>query len=235
MHELAHIDNEYCHRLWRPFRSKGDIRHREIEADVTATRWMIAYLRNPQPGRPQRQMFYAGAEFGLRIRMAMETIGMKFEPTHPSAGNRVAALRASLRAAVGPRTFYAIANTSLAFDQMWRAVELKLLDKPRPHMIELTLDDVLASMRTLVVELIAAGNINDVLKVKDVEGEPGKKQMAFEPSAPAQLAIVAEARKFAAGLDPALRDLAYRNAEDVFERGTVEYSLLLSFLGASEP
>ena len=98
-------------------------------------------------------------------------------------------------------------------------------------MIDLTLDDVLASMRMLVVALIGAGDINDAFKIKDVPGEPGRKQVVFAPTAPAQLAIVEEARRFSAGLDPALRDLAYKHAGDVFEPGSVQFSLFLSLLG----
>ena len=118
MHELAHIHNGDL-ALWRSFFGiRHDVRAQETAADATACQWMIDYLLNPSPDGPQRQVFYAGAEFAFRVRMAMETVGMRFNSTHPPAGDRVAAMRARLRAAAGPRTFYAIANTSIAFDQM---------------------------------------------------------------------------------------------------------------------
>jgi hypothetical protein len=130
LHELAHIHNGDL-ALWRSIldidRTGPEV---ERAADATACQWMIHYLNHPTPNGPQRQVLYAGAEFGLRVRMAMEkTISREFNATHPPAGDRVVAMRDQLLRAVGSSAFYAIANTSIAFDQMWRAIELVLKDK----------------------------------------------------------------------------------------------------------
>jgi Peptidase U49 len=235
MHELAHVHNEYSFWLWRPFQKKRPTRELETAADAAASQWMIAYLLNPAPGKPQRQMFYAGAEFGLRVRMTMETVGMRFAATHPSAGDRVAALRASLRAAAGPRAFYAIANTSLAFDQMWRAIEKMLLEEPPEF--ELTLDDVLSSMRTLVSESAAVGYISGSIKTRDVPGKPGENWLVFEPTLPQQIELAKEARDYMARVKPDIFAAAYERAfaGDVYEPGTDEFYLLLAFLETRDP
>lgn len=223
MHELAHIDNEYAFWLWRPFRKKRDVLTLETQADETAMKWLIAYLLNPSPGGPPPQMLYAGAEFGLRVRMAMETVGMKFAPTHPPAGHRVATLRARFRTAAGPRRFYAVANTSLAFDQMWRAVELMLMGKPPT--VALGVDDVLSSLRTLVAEAAMAGYIGRYIKTKE-------NRLVFEPTLPRHVELAKAARDYLACVMPEIFAAAYERAfmGDVYEQGTDEFSLLLAFL-----
>ncbi|OGA55626.1 MAG: hypothetical protein A3G81_20310 [Betaproteobacteria bacterium RIFCSPLOWO2_12_FULL_65_14] len=228
MHELAHIHNEHSFWLWRPFRRQRDVLGLETDADATAGKWLIDYVLNPKPGSSQPQMFYAGAEFGLRVRMAMETVGMLFEPTHPKAGDRIAGLRAALRARAGSRAFYAIANTSIAFDQMWRATEQLLLG--RAPAFELTLDDILASMRTLVVELLADSDINDLVSVSPVAGQPGQMQVMFAPKEPRKIALFDVARDTMRHASQKVRDAARAQAGNVFEEGTVQYSLLLALL-----
>jgi hypothetical protein len=207
-------------------------RVQETAADATAGQWLIDYLLNPKPDGPKRQVLYAGAEFGLRVRMAMETVGKtKFNPTHPPAGERVAAMRERLRSAAGPRTFYAIANTSLAFDQMWRAIELILQSKSPKF--EPKLDDVLAGLRTLTVEMLAAGT--DAVQIQDVPGKPGKKQAVFAPVNDRQRAIAKAAKTDFRDIPPDLRAAVERQAADVFEPGSVEYSLFLGLLNLSKP
>lgn len=233
MHELAHIYNE--HSFWRGLFGKkhGDVCELESKADATANRWLIDYVLNPTPGSSQPQMFYAGAEFGLRVRMAMETIGMRFAPTHPKAGHRVASLRAGLRETAGPQKFYAIANTSLAFDHMWRAVEQMLLNLP--PVFELELDDVLASMRTLTSELLNGGDINDIVTVRSVDGEPGRMQAMLAPKGPEKIALLNSARDYMQEVTPEIRTAARAHAGDVFERGTLEFSVLLALLNTVQP
>ena len=227
MHELAHIYNERS--LWRRlWNSRGGQHAVEVRADATASGWLIDYLLNPKPRGPQRQMFYAGAEFAFRVRMAMETIGMRFAPTHPSAGDRIAALRGRLRQAAGSRTFYAIANTSLAFDQMWRAIECLLLKKP--PVFTLALDDVLSSMRTLVQEILDGADINDLIAVKPVRGRAGQFQVTMQIKDPRKAEIVKSAGEYMRSVQPDLGRAARERAVDVFEQGSVEYSLLLSLL-----
>jgi hypothetical protein len=231
MHELGHIHNGDL-ALWRSFFGiERAVLEQETRADATACQWMIDYVLNPTPDGPQRQVFYAGAEFGLRVRMAMETYGLRFNNTHPPAGDRVAAMRARLRAAAGPRTFYAIANTSIAFDQFWRAIEL-IMGKESPK-FELKLDDVLSGLRTLAVEAITAGS--EAIQVKDVPGRPGLKQVVFVPVNTKQQEILKSAKDAYRDISSDLRANAKQHAGDVFEPGTAEYSLFLSLLSLSDP
>jgi hypothetical protein len=228
MHELAHIHNGDL-ALWRNFADGGgDGPARESAADATACQWMVDYLLHPDPKGPQRQMLYAGAEFGLRVRMAMETVGMRFNKTHPPAGNRIVAMREKLRSTAGSRTFYAIANTSIAFDQMWRAIEL-ILRKMEPVFAP-NLDDVLAGLRTLTVELLRAGR--DAIQISDVPGQ-SREQPTFGPTNEVQQAIVKAARENYRDLSPELRAAVTQHAGDVFEPGSVEYSLFLALLALS--
>jgi hypothetical protein len=231
MHELAHIHNGDLAR-WRSLLGmERSVRNQEIAADTTACQWMISYLLNSTLKGPQRQLLYAGAEFGLRVRMAMETYGLHFNNTHPPAGDRVAAMRARLKAASGPGRFYAIASTSIAFDQLWRAVELILNDKPPKF--EPQLDDVLAGLRTLTVEAISAGK--EAFQIKDVPGSPGVKQAVFAPVNAKQEEILKSARNAYRDISPDLRVAAKRQAGEIFEPGTGEYSLFLSLLALSDP
>ena len=173
-----------------------------------------------------------GAEISLRVRMAMErTTCRRFSATHPPAGHRVAAMREQLRIAVGARAFYAIANTSLAFDQMWRAVELVLNDK-KP-VFEPQLDDVIAGLRTLTVELIRAGK--DAIQIRDVPGQPNMRQAVFAPVNARQEEMVKAASTDFRGIPQDLRDTVERKAGDVFEPGSVEFSLFLTLLHSSRP
>ena len=229
MHELAHIHNGDLSR-WREILGRQrDERVRETDADATACEWLVDYVLHPKPDGPQRQVFYAGAEFGLRLRMAMETVGMKFKATHPPAGDRVAAMRERLRAAAGPHTFYAIANTSIAFDQMWRAIELIL--KGKSPKFEPRLDDVLTGLRTLTKEMLAAGR--DCVQLRDVPGKPGMKQAIFVPVNDQQRAMVTAAETNFRGIPSDLRAAVESHAANVFEPGSVEYSLFLALLNLS--
>ena len=231
MHELAHIHNGDL-ALWRSLLGiERDLRNQESDADATACQWMIDYFLKPVPGGPQRQFLYAGAEFGLRVRMAMETTGMRFNNTHPSAGDRVAAMRARLRAATGPKTFYAIANTSIALDQLWRAVEQILNDKPPKF--EAELDDVVAGLWVLTVEAVAAGK--EAFQIRDVPGRPGTKRLVFSPVNAKQKEILKSTREAYRDISPDLRAAVQQQAGEVFEPGTGEYSLFLVLLALSEP
>lgn len=234
MHELAHIYNEHSFWLWRPFRKKRDVLELEIQADSTASQWLIDNLLNPKLSISQRQLFYAGAEFGLRVRMAMETTGMRFEKTHPTAGDRIAALRAKFRTTSDSRTFYRIANTSLAFDQMWRSIEKMLLHQPPGF--DFTLDDVLSSMRTLADELLS-GDRNDVIVARPVAGQPGMMQLVLDPKEPRKIAMIASARDYMTRVSPDIRKLARAKAlaGDVYEPDTAEFSILLSLLNTVQP
>jgi hypothetical protein len=234
MHELAHIYNEHVEVPWFSFLSRRRSQYElETNADATAATWLVDYVLYPKPGGPQRQMFYAGAEFGLRIRMAMETVGMRFEKTHPTAGDRVAALRSKLRTKGGSRNFYAIANTSLAFDQMWRGVEQILLKQPPKF--EVTLEDVLSSMRTLTAEMLRDVDANDLIEFGDVPNEPRIKQVVLAPKEPLKIKILNSARDYMREVRPDLRVLAREHAGDVYEKGTLEFSILLAFLNTVQP
>jgi hypothetical protein len=229
MHELAHIYNEHSFWLWRSFgRKRADQFELEIQADSTASQWLIQYVLNPRPGSSQSQMFYAGAEFALRVRMAMETVGMHFKKTHPSAGDRVATLRAKFRATAGSRRFYAIANTSLAFDQMWRAIEKFLLRQP--PVFELTLEDVLSSMRTLTFEFLVDTDINDLITITPVVGRPQQLQVFMDPKDPQKIAIMKSAHDYMLRVKQDVREAALAHASDVYEPGTNEFSVLYSFV-----
>jgi hypothetical protein len=232
MHELAHIHNEHPARL-RSFFGAGraETQKSEIRADATAGRWLIDYLLNNKRSGPQRQLFYAGAEFGLRIWMAMETAArMHFQSTHPAAGVRVAALRAGLRKTAGSRRYYAVAGTSLAFDQMWRAIEQLLQD--RPPVFEITLEDVLSSMRTLTREWLADGDIHSPIEAVQDTDRPDRMPLTLAPRDPLKTAILASARDFMAHVNPDIRKAAQEHAGDVFERGTLEFSILLALLNS---
>jgi hypothetical protein len=230
MHELAHIHNGDL-ALWRSLLGiERGVREQEAAADATACRWMIDYLLHPTPNGPQRQLFYAGAEFGLRVRMAMETVGLRFNKTHPPAGDRVTAMRERLRAAAGPSTFYAIANTSIAFDQLWRAVEL--IQQNKSPKFEPKLDDVLAGLRTLTVEAIAAGK--EAIQIREVPGCPTMKQAVFAPVNAKQEEILKSAKDAYRNIPPDLRAAARQQAGVLFEPGTAEFSLFLSLLSLSD-
>jgi hypothetical protein len=231
MHELAHIHNGDL-AWWRSLLGiERAVHKQETAADTIACQWMIPYLLNPTPNGPQWQMFYAGAEFGLRVRMAMETYGLRFNNTHPPARDRVAAMRARLRAAAGPGTFYAIANPSIAFDQLWRAVELIL--KNRPPKFELGLDDVLAGLRVLTVEAVAAGK--EAFQITDVPGHPSTEQDVFVPVNVTQERIFNVAKFQFRDISLDLRAAAKQQAGELFEPGTREYDLFLTLLALSEP
>jgi hypothetical protein len=231
MHELAHIHNGDL-ALWRRLLGiERALRDQETKADATACQWMIDYLLKPSPNGPQGQVFYAGAEFGFRVRMAMENYGLRFNSTHPPSGDRIAAMRARLRAEAGPRAFYAIANTSIAFDQMWRAVELILCNKSPKF--ELKLDDVLAGLRTLTVEFIAAGK--DFFQIRDVPGRPGMKQAVVAAANAKQEQIFKSAQNAYRDIPSDLRADAKQHAGEVFEPGSAEYGLFLALLSLSNP
>jgi hypothetical protein len=230
MHELAHIHNGDL-AWWRSLLGiERAVRKQETAADTIACQWMIPHLLNPTPGGLQR-MFYAGAEFGLRVRMAMETVGLRFNNTHPPARDRVTAMRACLRAAVGPGRFYAIANPSIAFDQLWRAVELILTN--RPPQFEPELDDILAGLWVLTVEAVAAGK--EAFQIRDVPGHPGKKQDVFTPVNVTQERIFKAAKFQFRDISPDLRAAAKQQAGELFAPGTREHSLLLTLLALSDP
>jgi hypothetical protein len=229
MHELAHIHNGDLSR-WRGILGcQRDERVQETAADSTACEWLVDYVLHPKPDGPKRQVLYAGAEFGLRLRMAMETVGMKFKATHPPASDRVATMRERLRTAAGPRTFYAIANTSIALDQMWRAIELILQGKSPKF--EPRLDDVLAGLWTLTVEVLAAGM--DCIQIRDLPGEPGVKKAVFVPVNDRQRAMAKAAQTDYRGIPLDLRAAVESHAGDVFEPGSAEYSLFLALLDLS--
>lgn len=116
---------------------------------------------------------------------------------------------------------------------MWRAIEQRLLD--RPPVFELTLDDVLSSMRTLVVELLRDSDINDVIAVRPVAGQPGQMQVVLAPKEPRKIAIVTSSREYMGRAKPDIRNSARAHAGDVFEPGTIEFSLLLALLNTVQP
>lgn len=229
LHELAHVHHEDS--FWRWLRVGQSVLEKEREADATSAQWLISFLLNANRDGPQRQMLYAGAEFGLRVRMAMETVGMRFEKTHPTAGNRIAALRGRFREAAGSKAFYRIANTSLAFDQMWRAIEQMLLGQA--PVFTLTVEDVLASMRTLVSEILAIGDPNDLVLITEVR--PGQYQVKLSLKDPRQLAMFESAREFMTHVDVGVRHAARELVGDVYDKGSLEYSLLDALLNTVQP
>jgi hypothetical protein len=234
MHELGHIHNEHTGLASLLPRNALD---RERSADLAAAHWLIRDLLHPGPASSNPQVFYAGAEFGLRVRQAMELVGgqfgLKLQQTHPPAGDRIGLLRALLCAQAGPRGYYEIAGMSLASDQLWRAVEALLSDQPPEETMHL--DDVLSSLRTLAVELIrAGGGAGKLIKISPVAGEPGVMQASLALDEPLAREIFEEARSFVARLDPDMRARAGAHIEDVFERGSLEYSLFLAFLNAAD-
>lgn len=118
-----------------------------------------------------------------------------------------------MRAAAAPRTFYAIANTSI----------------PK---FELKLDDVLAGLRTLTEEAIRARS--EAFQIKDVLGRPGMKQIVFAPVNAKQEDILKSAKDAYRYISSDLRSDAKQHAGDVFEPGTAEYSLFLALLSLSD-
>jgi hypothetical protein len=230
LHELAHIHNGDL-ALWRSIlgveRTGPEV---ERAADATACEWLTQYVSHPTPNGPQRQLLYAGAEFSLRVRMAIErTASRKFNPTHPPAGDRVAAIRERLRSAVGAGTFYAIANTSIAFDQMWRAIELAMHGKDPEFKPEL--DDVSAGLWVLTVEFIKAGRQG--VQFKGLSGEPGRKQIEITPVNDSQEAMVQSARADFRDIPQDLRDAVERQAGEIFAPGSIEFSLFIELLHSS--
>jgi hypothetical protein len=231
LHELAHIHNGDL-ALWRAILGvEAKVRNQERAADATACRWLIDYIVNEKAEGAQRQMLYAGAEFGLRVRMAMETVGLKFNPTHPPSGDRVAAMREQLQKRLTPRSFYAIASTSIAFDQMWRAIELVLCNKE--PVFEQTLDELVVGLRTLTIEILNVSR--DVIQIKEVPNQPEMKRAVFIPVDARQLAMAEAARNAFRDVPQKLRDAVERQADDVFERGSLEFSVFLALLNSSRP
>jgi hypothetical protein len=114
---------------------------------------------------------------------------------------------------------------------MWRAIELMLRgEKP---LFEPTLDDVIAGLRTLTVEILKAGR--DVIQIKDVPEQPGVKQAVFAPINARQQAMVEAAREDFRDIPQALRDDVERQPGEIFELGSVEFSLFLALLNSSRP
>lgn len=101
--------------------------------------------------------------------------------------------------------------------------------------ITMTLDDVLSSMRTLTVELISSADINDLISIRPVEGVAGGMQVMLAPKHPESRAILVAAHDYMAKVDPALKALAREHAGDVFEFGTIEFSMLLALLNTVQP
>ena len=226
MHELAHIHNGDF-SPWRNWLGRmPDLPSAESAADATACGWLIAYLLDPVPGGPHRQMAYAGAEFGLRLWNAMESVGIHFEGTHPRAGDRVAAMRKLLLDVAGPRQFYAIASPSIAYDQLWRAIER--MRKGELPVFEPRLEDVLAGLRTLTVEILASGR--ECISRLD---QPETEQVAFAPVNDNQEALAEAARRDFAGISHDLRSAAEQRVGDLFEAGSVESSLFRILLNLS--
>lgn len=100
-------------------------------------------------------------------------------------------------------------------------------------MFEPALDDVLAGLRTLTVEILAVDP--NVIQIRDVPGEPGMKQAVFAPADARQQAMMDTARVDFIDLSPSLRAAVAQHAGDVFEPGSVEYSLFLALLSLSDP
>ena len=123
------------------------------------------------------------------------------------------------------------ADVGEAVDQMWRAIEFIL--RNMDPVFEPSLDDVLAGLRTLTVELLKAGK--DVIQIKDVPGQPGVKQAVLVPVNATQQEIVKAARSAYRGLRPDLRTAAKQRAGEVFEEGSIQYSLFLALLALSDP
>jgi hypothetical protein len=117
---------------------------------------------------------------------------------------------------------------------MWRAVEKMLLEKP--FEFELTVDDVLSSMRALVSESVVVGYIGP-FKTNDVPGKPGETRFVFEPTLSKQIELAKSARDYMARVNPNVVAAAYERASagDVYEAGTDEYYLLLQFLETGQP
>ena len=233
MHELAHIHNGDLSWWDRFFDVGAPSAAQESAADATACRWMIHYFLNPYPGGPQRQILYAGAEFGIRAYAAIETCikDIPLKRDHPPAAERVAAIREALRSAMGARGFYAIASTSLAVDQMWRAVEL-LLQKKEPR-FEMQRDDVIAGLRTLTVEFLSAGR--EAVTIQDVPDRPGMKQADFVPTNPTQTAIMDHARTDFRVIAPDVRQFVHDHVGDIFNPNSLQASLFLKLLDSSAP
>ena len=73
------------------------------------------------------------------------------------------------------------------------------------------------------------------IQIKDVPGQPGVKQAVFVPVNARQQAMVEAARESYRGIPQALRDAVERQAGEVFERGSDEFSLFLALLNSSRP
>ena len=87
----------------------------------------------------------------------------------------------------------------------------------RPPVFELTLDDVLSSMRTLVAELLRGGDINDVIAIRQVAGQQGQTQVVLAPKEPRKIAMMNSARDYMSRVRQDIRKSAREHASDVYE------------------
>lgn len=227
LHELAHID------FWR--NGQDDLSADESIVDARAAGWLIDNMLSETPSTPP-QMMYGGAEFALRVWMAMERYGIAFEGTHPSGHDRIEALRAQLKERAAPAGFFAIAGRALAFDLLWQRVD-QLLQEQEP-VYEQTADLVLSQMRTLVIEIVnhlkkwdaEKGTYVIPLKLTPIPGEPGKAQVTLGDVPPEVAQITVSAKHYLDTVDPAVREQAKERAGELYEQGDIRYSLLLMLL-----
>src|SRR5205823_2413024 len=119
-------------------------------------------------------------------------------------------LRTRLRQAAGSQRFYAIANTSIAFDQMWQAIEMMLLK--RPPVYEHTLDEVLSSMYTMVSEILRDSDIKDIIQLRRGESRLEQCEAVLALKDPVKIAMFDGARNYMERVKPDLRSVACERA-----------------------
>jgi hypothetical protein len=90
-------------------------------------------------------------------------------------------------------------------------------------------------MRTLTSEMLSGSNGSDIVEMRDVPGDPSAQQIVLAPKNPLKIKILNAAREYMREVSPDLRALAREHASDVYERGTLQFSILFAFLNTVQP
>jgi hypothetical protein len=79
--------------------------------------------------------------------------------------------------------------------------------------------------------LLRDSDINNMIEIRPVAGQPGQMQVLFVPKEPRHIKLVKSARGYMAHVKPDIRDSARAHAGDVFEPGSAKFGVLLALLG----
>jgi len=104
-----------------------------------------------------------------------------------------------------------------------------------PPETEHTVEEVLSVIQLFVTELLANSDINDIIKVRQVEGHPELKQMVLAPKYSEKIEIIGTVRSYLSLVRPEILQAARGQAAEVYEFGTVEFSILLALLNTVQP